>query len=227
MFQRFAAAAIGLAMAVGAAEAAVTGSSTNVTGGLRYTGLGNDDLMRGTGLYQPGTCLFDGANTVCTLSGDFTQGDDSSDAPGDVGSFVFTLTYSGTANPVVARSSTPGSDSVVLIGLGDAVFNLKITTSDMRMFSGSFLSMKPEGPINFSIFITQPRCTGLPDMVACTIANIGAAPDADLFAGVSRFSFSIPDPIADPVPVPGALPLMLAGMAGFAGVRRRCTIGRI
>ncbi|MEM9839008.1 MAG: PEP-CTERM sorting domain-containing protein [Pseudomonadota bacterium] len=214
--------AAGLIAAVGAAQAsAITGQSTSIIGTVNYEGFGDDGSGRGTGRYTAGNCSFDGMNTTCITTGDFVQNGDSADDPGGTGTFTFTQTFSGTVSPVLARSVTPGSNSLVFTSVGDAIFELTLTTNDNDVFTGIFPDDPFENSINFSLFLGNvATCTGL-GMVPCSISNVGLTPGATITGATSLLAFSIPVIEPSPVPVPGALPLMAAGLAGVFGMRRK------
>jgi len=212
------------------AEAALIANATTFTGGFNYAGLGESSLGSdlGTGLVTFGDCAFNGVNTICTISGAYTEAPTSTNNPGDTGTFTFQQIYSGNGpSPVIGRSDEPFSDIFNLTAVGDAVFQLTVTTSGGQMFSGIF----PDDPFSNSIGFfgeldpMQSVCTGLAAIFVCSIGQVGLTPGSTIAGVLGSFAFSIPEGLLPPsqVPIPAALPLMAAGLAalGFAGRRRK------
>lgn len=227
-----AAAAIAALCAIGAtapANAALVARSTDSVGGLLYSGLGDTSPGSGigTGSYQAGACAFDGANTVCTLTGSYTETTDSSNNPGGTGSFLFEQIWPGSgANPVVARSQTPGSNNLFLSAVGSAFFRLTLTPTSGAPITGIFPATPFSDSIGFSLFLTPSAvCTGLSSMLACSVANVGRNPGSTISGPIGEAFFTVPDSIIpvdpDPIPVPGAIALFATGAAAFAAAKRR------
>ena len=225
---RAAAAAIALGLGVSSANAALVARSTDAVGGLLYTGIG--ETMPGNGIgsgfYQVGACSFDGTNTTCSLTGSYTETAASTNNPGGTGTYVFEQIFPGTTNPITARSQTPGSNSVFLLGLGAGSFRLTLTPASGTPITGIFPATPFSDSIGFSLFLTpQAVCTGLSSMVPCSIANVGVNPGSTISGPIGEAFFTVPDSIIpvdpDPIPVPGAIALFATGAAAFAAAKRK------
>jgi hypothetical protein len=210
------------------AEAApILGTATSFTGGtgvLSYQGLGENPAASGlgTGRYALGSCLFDGTDTTCTLTGTYLESAGSSNDPGGVGTFSFRLIYAGSGpSPVVARSTTPGGSILNIFALNGGHFALDLFPSTGGSFSGVFPDTPFAQSIGWSGFLgSGATCTGAPS--ACTIGAVGLTPGSTLTGGLSSFSFSIPQP--DPlttVPEPTSFVLVASALAGLAVRGRR------
>lgn len=128
---------------------------------LTLTGLGGDALGNGVVRITWGTCVFDGVNTVCTVSAPFTGID-----PGGTVSFV--LTYQGDGpSPLTSRSQSPGNDFLGFAELTSGSFTATFTESN-----GTTLKYD-----TFPFFLyNQPgdgtaTCTGSP--TACSVGQVG------------------------------------------------------
>ena len=73
---------------------------------ITFTGTGVNATGAGTSRISWGSCVFDGNNTTCTVSGSYT-------GLGDGGTYSFVLVYPGNgASPLGAVASPPGSNLV-------------------------------------------------------------------------------------------------------------------
>ncbi|MGV6819353.1 MAG: VPLPA-CTERM sorting domain-containing protein [Parvularcula sp.] len=217
---------LGATAIAGSAQAALIATASAPSGSLRYEGLGEltPGSGIGTGFYQLGDCAFDGSQTVCTVSGSYVEDASSTLNPGDTGTFVFRQIFSGAVNPVTARSDAPGSNSLFLNSLGDAIFEIDVTTSGGATYSGIFPAMPFSDSIGFAAFVgPSVSCTGLSPSTPCSISNVGLTPGAVLLSNISPFQFSLPDSIlmADPVPLPAAAWLFGTALVGAGAARRR------
>ncbi len=212
---------------IASAEAALVALSTNSVGGLLYTGLGDIQAGVGSGRYQVGACGFDGTNSVCTLTGSYTQTAMSTDNPGATGSFLFEQIWPGSGtNPIVARSRTAGSNDLFLATVGAGFFRLTLTPSSGPQISGIFPAIPFSDSIGFSLFLTtQAVCTGLAPGVACSVGNVGRTPGSTISGAIGDAFFTIPDSLIpvdpNPVPIPGAIALFATGAAAFAAAKRK------
>jgi hypothetical protein len=222
-----AAAAIAL-MAAGQVQAAYTGESVGpVTDGtLFYEGFGELTPASGigTGRWTQGACNVSGGNTSCTMSGNYTDTVGGDGTPGGGGSFVFRMDYGGTGlSPVVARSATPGNDSLFFIDVGDAIFTLELLPAG----GGSITSKFPDNPfsnsLGFGLFYEQSTCTGLSIAQSCGPGQVGLTPGATV-RGPVKLRFNIPNTAAVPEPATWAMMLFGFGLVGSAMRRSRRSV---
>ncbi len=220
-----AAAALGAGLA--SAEAALVAISTDSVGGLSYSGLGDIQPGVGSGRYQVGNCAFNGTNTVCTLTGSYTETSASTHTPGATGSYLFEQIWPGNGiNPVIARSQTAGSNSLFLASVDAGFFRLTLTPTTGPQISGVFPATPFGDSIGFSLFLTPTAvCTGLSAAVACSVSNVGRTPGSNISGPIGEAFFTVPDQIIpidpNPVPVPGAIALFATGAAAFAAAKRK------
>lgn len=213
---------------ISSAHAALIGNATSINGGTLYEGLGETSPGNGvgSGRWQIGDCTFDGTSTICVLSGTYEEAADSTVSPGATGSYTMTYEYLGTLNPGIAQSIAPGSDFLSFAALGDALFTLEVIPMGGSAITTTFPADPFENSFGFAVEhdgATQV-CNNLPTQFACTIANVGLNAGSSLSAtAFNSFSFSIPDSVLNTseVPLPAALPLFLAGIAGFSATARR------
>jgi hypothetical protein len=209
-----------------AANAALVARSTDLVGGLLYTGVGETMPGNGvgSGFYQVGSCSFNGTITTCSSTGSYTETADSTNNPGETGTFLFEQIFPGTVNPITARSQTSGSNNLVLLNLGAGFFRLTLTPSMGAPITGVFPADPFSDSIGFSLFLGRDAgCTGLSMMVVCSIGNVGLNPGSTISGSIGEAFFTIPDSIipVDPIPVPGAIALFATGAAAFAAAKRR------
>ena len=145
-----------------ASVATYTDSSQSIT----LTGFGPNGQGEGQSNVVWGSCVFDDANTQCTVSAPYT-------GVGDGGTITLLITYPGNGPaPLTATSISPGNDLV----------NLSLT-------QGSFVAtLTPDGggaPVNFyqitnfNFFYSNPTCTGLQPGV-CAVGQVGLTPNATI-----------------------------------------------
>ena len=170
------------------------GDSLNMIGEFLYIGLGETSPGSGigTGLYRIGNCI-QLIDTYCSMFGDYQESGGSGNQPGQTGSYAFTMTYSGTGNsPVVARSTTPGGNSLNFVNVGDALFELYLFPSSGGVIKSVFPDQSFSTLINFGAFITnQQVCQGLPLGQTCSIGNVGLTAGAVDTAPLDRLNFTV------------------------------------
>jgi hypothetical protein len=202
-----------------------SGTITNAM--LLYEGFGEltPGSGIGTGRWTQGLCNIVSGNTVCGMSGTYTDSAGGDGTPGAGGSFIFNMSYSGTGDaPTRARSATPGNDSLYFIDTGDAIFSLVLSP----LGGGSITSIFPDMPfansLGFGLFY-QPGavCAGLAAGKTCGPGEVGLTPGSSILGAVS-LSFRIPTKgavVVPPaaVPEPAALSLMALGI-GLMALRR-------
>src|SRR5579862_5006763 len=91
------------------------------TQSVTFTGTGANAQGAGTGVFSSwGACNYDGKNTTCTVSGNYT-------GLGNGGSYAFVLTYPGNGtSPLTGVANPPGSNNV-LYQLSVGTFQFFIT----------------------------------------------------------------------------------------------------
>jgi uncharacterized protein (TIGR03437 family) len=111
-----------------------------------------------------GSCVFDGTNTNCTVSGPFS-------GIGSGGTFNFVLTYPGNGpSPLTAISSTPGGDLVF--------FNLSSGSFKMTLAENNGPTVSFYDPTTFTfMFTTSSKCTGVS---VCGVGLVGLSPNATI-----------------------------------------------
>jgi uncharacterized protein (TIGR03437 family) len=157
---------------------AVTLGPSNQSYGL--TGIGPDGSGNGQSKVTWGTCSFDGTNTNCSLSGNYT-----STAGG--GTYNFVVSYAGNgAFPLIAVSRSPGSDLISYQAISNS--SLVITLTPTNAAPISFYSFA-----NFSFFFANPSCAGV---ATCGVGQVGLTPNATITGPVNG-SFD-PTPMITP-----------------------------
>ena len=141
-------------------------SSQSVT----MTGAGALPSGAGTGRLSWGSCVFDGTNTTCTVSGAYT-------GLGTGGTYSFVLTYPGNGlSPLTGVSSAAGSNYLNFQSLpangSYYLFTLTPTNSAPATF----------WQFNDSLQYTSSTCTGVS---TCSVAAVGAVPGATIVGPVS------------------------------------------
>jgi uncharacterized protein (TIGR03437 family) len=145
------------------------------------TGIGANANAEGQSKVQWGTCAFDGTNTNCTLSGQFTGF-----AGG--GTYSFVLSYPGNgAFPLIAVSQSPGNNFFTY--QAKSAYSLVITLAETSGPSLVFYSFA-----NFSFFFTSAAtCTGV---TSCAVGQVGLTPNATI-SGPITGTFD-PTPFIEP-----------------------------
>jgi hypothetical protein len=174
-----AAAALAAGTIAAPAQADFIGQSSGIitNGSLLYEGFGEltPGSGIGTGRWTQGLCNIVAGNTVCGMSGTYTDSAGGDGTPGAGGSFTFNMSYSGIGKaPTRARSSTPGNDSLFFIDTGDAIFSLILSP----LGGGSITSIFPDVPfansLGFGLFY-QPGavCSALGAGKTCGPGQVG------------------------------------------------------
>jgi uncharacterized protein (TIGR03437 family) len=160
------------------------------------TGIGANAQGEGQSRMCWGACSFDGANTNCTLSGQFT-------GFGKGGTYSFVVSYAGNGEfPLLAVSQSPGSD--LFFAQATANFSFKITLAETNGPTTNFYSFA-----NFFFQYPSATCTGSP--AACSVGQVGLKPGATI-SGVITGSF-------DPTPAISPSGVISAGnYGGFSAI---------
>ena len=173
----------------------VRGQSTNPTGLLTLTGLGESSPGSGIGQvrYLLGDCVQQ-TDTVCTLTGTYQETAQSDYNPGGRGQFIMEFTYAGTGpSPVIAESTQPGGNSVVFVELGVGLYTLTLTPESGSPLVGQFPAAVFENSIGFNAFFGgNANCTGLAIGQSCGVGQVGLTPGAEISGNVTPFNFVIP-----------------------------------
>ena len=141
-----ASAASGVVLTLGPSSQAVT-----------FTGAGANATGAGTSRVNWGACVYDGANTTCTVSGPYT-------GIGGGGVYNFVMIYSGNGpTPLGTVASPPGSD-FVFYTLDAGTFSFFLTPA-----SGSPVTFYD---LNFAVFFStlSDSCTGVG---VCSVGAVG------------------------------------------------------
>jgi hypothetical protein len=95
---------LGLLSAAPASAIVTLGTSTQ---NFKLTGIGANSAGQGQSVMSWGSCVFDGVNTTCTLSGPFT-------GFGAGGTYAFVVSYAGNGPFPLNAVNQPGSDRFFL-----------------------------------------------------------------------------------------------------------------
>jgi uncharacterized protein (TIGR03437 family) len=154
-----------LLLAAAPASAIVTLGLSNQNFGL--TGIGGNASGEGQSTVTFGSCVFDGTNTNCTISGPYT-------GFGTGGTYSFVVSYPGNGQfPLNAVSQSPGSNLFSYQATNN--FSLVITLIQNSGPSISFYSFA-----NFSFFYTSSAtCTGLGGGT-CSVGQVGLTPNGTI-----------------------------------------------
>jgi uncharacterized protein (TIGR03437 family) len=140
---------------------AVTATFANSNQTVTLTGLGGTGGV-GQSRITWGSCVYDGANTKCTLSATYT-------GVGGGGTVTALLTYQGNGpSPLTAISNSPGDDQIHF-GLSSGSFVVSLTENTGATVT--FLSQAI-----FFHYINQ-TCTGV---AACGVGQVGLTPNATI-----------------------------------------------
>jgi uncharacterized protein (TIGR03437 family) len=164
--------------------AAPQASATVATLGLStqtfsLTGIGANASGQGQSKMTWGTCVFDGTNTNCTLSGTFT-------GFGGGGNYSFVITYPGNGAFPLNAITNPGSDLFTAQATNN--FSLTITLVENNGPTVSFYSFA-----NFNFLFSGPTCTGV---ATCSVGQVGLTPNATITGPITG-SFD-PTPVISP-----------------------------
>lgn len=138
---------------------------------FELTGIGANAAGNGQSTMSWGTCAFDGANTNCTVSGDYT-------GFGNGGSYSFVLSYPGNgAFPLIAITQ-PGSN--FFSAQANGPYSLVITLTPSTGAPIHFYSFA-----NFSFLYTSSAvCTGV-TAANCSVNQVGLTPAATITGPVT------------------------------------------
>jgi uncharacterized protein (TIGR03437 family) len=147
-----------------ASVAAFGNSAQNVI----FTGLGGNFQGEGTSRVTWGSCVYDGANTKCTVSAPFT-------GVGSGGTITFLITYPGNGPaPITATSITPGNDLVTLsLTAGSFLVTLALNNGPTVTFY--------QVP-NWNMVFSNPTCTGVS---ICGVGQVGLTQNATITGPVT------------------------------------------
>ena len=169
------------------------GDSSTMSGEFLYLGLGEltAGSGRGTGRYRIGDCIQDG-NTRCHMLGNYTESVTSGNSPNQSGNYAFMQTYGGNGDsPVIAASTTAGSNVLSFTQTGDAVFELRLFPQTGGIVTAIYPDVPFANSLNFGAFIDAPQtCLGLPVGTPCNIGQVGLVNGAQLTAPLDRLNFS-------------------------------------
>ena len=144
------------------------------------TGIGGNSLGEGQSKVGWGNCAFDGANTNCTISGNFTGFDGG-------GTYKFVLSYPGTgAFPLIAVSRSPGNDLISFQALSQ--YSIVITLNTATGGTINFYSFA-----SFNWVFNNPTCTGV---TSCAVGQVGLTSNATITGPITG-TFD-PAPIISP-----------------------------
>jgi uncharacterized protein (TIGR03437 family) len=143
------------------------------------TGIGANASGQGQSRMTWGSCVFDGTNTTCTLSGPFT-------GFGGGGNYSFVISYAGNgAFPLIAVTN-PGSDQ--FSAQASSNFSFTITLVENSGTTIKFYSFA-----NFGFLFSGATCTGV---TTCSVGQVGLTPNATI-TGPIVGSFD-PTPVISP-----------------------------
>ena len=142
------------------AAVAILGPSSQT---FSLTGIGPNASGQGQSKMTWGSCAYDGANTNCTLSGNFTGF-----AGG--GKYSFVITYPGNGPFPLNAITNPGSDLFSAQATNN--FSLTITLVENNGPTVSFYSFA-----NFSFVFASPTCTGV---ATCGVGQVGQTANATI-----------------------------------------------
>lgn len=117
---------------------------------VTFTGLGTNATGAGTARVSWGTCVYDGQNSTCTVSGAYT-------GLGTGGVYRFVLQYPGNGpSPLTTVASPPGSDLVFF-----------------QLSAGSFgYSMTPNGGSPVTFYNLRFNLAYSPGTASCTVVTV-------------------------------------------------------
>jgi uncharacterized protein (TIGR03437 family) len=135
---------------------------------VTLSGLGGNGQGEGQSNVTWGSCVFNDANTQCTVSAPYT-------GVGGGGTIGFVITYPGNGPaPLTATSITPGGDYVNLsLTAGSFVVTLTETNGTVVNFY--------QTP-NWNFVFSNPTCTGV---VSCAVGQVGLTQNATITGSIS------------------------------------------
>lgn len=143
---------------------------------VKFTGIGGNILGQGQSVVTWGACVYDGTNTVCTVSGPFTGL-----AAG--GTYNFVLTYSGNGpSPLTAISNSPG-DNTIFFSLSAGNFATSLTETNGPTINFYY----PSFTFNF---LTSATCS--PASISCAVGQIGLTPSSTIAGQIIGAMTTIP-----------------------------------
>ncbi len=214
------------------ARAQIRIEATDMTFGNLLTYAGRGDLGGGVGhgVYQLGSCAFDGiGRTYCTVTGSYVETAASLN-PGATGTFTWRMSWAGSgANPILARSISPGDNTLVLHSVpAGAYFELLLGNGRYANldFGAPDVPNPTGGQLNWQAFASSSaECSGEP--ATCSIGQVGLTNGATLTSPLGMFAMQLDYrdgvPPLTTVPEPATVALTGAGLAmmGAWGARRR------
>ncbi len=147
------------------ADVATYGNSTQT---VTFTGLGGNGQGEGQSSVVWGNCVFNDANTQCTVSAPYT-------GVGGGGTISLVITYPGNGPaPLTATSISPGSNYANLsLTAGSFVVTLTETNGTVVNFY--------ETP-NWNFVFGNSTCTGVS---SCAVGQVGLTPNATITGNIS------------------------------------------
>jgi uncharacterized protein (TIGR03437 family) len=142
----------------------------NSTQNVIFRGLGANAQGDGQSLVTWGSCVFDGANTKCTVSAPYTGA-----GLGGGGTITLLITYPGNGTaPLTAVSISPGNDLV----------NLRLTAGSfvVTLAENSGATVTFYNAPNWYFTFTNATCTGV---APCAVGQVGLTPGATITGQVT------------------------------------------
>jgi uncharacterized protein (TIGR03437 family) len=137
---------------------------------VTLTGIGGNAAGDGQSVVTWGSCVYNGTNTVCTVSGPFT-------GLASGGTYNYVLTYPGNGpSPLTAISDTPG-DNFTYFSLSSGSFVTSLTET-----SGATYRFYD---LNFSYNFVTGSYTCTPASTGCSVGQIGLTPGATITGPVN------------------------------------------
>ena len=138
------------------------------TQNLLLTGLGPNSNGDGVSRVTWGNCVFDGTNTNCTLSGQFT-------GLGPGGTWDFVLAYPGNGPSPLTATTAPGSNFFTLsLSQGSLTFTFNESNGTSVSFGNNFSLLYVNG---------ATTCTGNP--TTCSVGDVGLTAGATISGPVT------------------------------------------
>ena len=128
------------------------------------TGIGPNSSGQGQSRMSWGSCNFDGTNTNCVVSGNYTYAG-SAAALGSAGTYSFQVSYPGTGTFPLIAVTNPGSD--LFFAQATSNFSFVITLTPTSGPPVNFYSFA-----NFSFTYSNPTCSGSA-VSLCSVGHVG------------------------------------------------------